>query len=36
MTSTHRIPRAEITGILGAVVKRYSKKKLGQMPEPLG
>jgi alkylhydroperoxidase family enzyme len=36
MTSTHRIPRAEITGIFGAMAKRYSKKKLGQVPEPLG
>jgi alkylhydroperoxidase family enzyme len=36
MTSTQRIPRAEITGIFGAMAKRYSKKKLGQVPEPLG
>jgi alkylhydroperoxidase family enzyme len=36
MTSAHRIPRAEITGIFGAMAKRYSKKKLGRVPEPLG
>ena len=36
MTSAQRIPRAEITGIFGAMAKRYSKKKLGQVPEPLG
>ena len=36
MTNSHRIPRAEITGIFGALAKRYSKKKLGQVPEPLG
>jgi alkylhydroperoxidase family enzyme len=36
MTSTHRIPRAEITGIFGAMAKRFSKKKLGQVPESLG
>ena len=36
MTSAHRIPRAEITGTFGAMAKRYSKKKLGQVPEPLG
>lgn len=36
MTSAHRIPRAEITGIFGAMAKRFSKKKLGQVPESLG
>jgi alkylhydroperoxidase family enzyme len=34
--STTRIPKAEITGVYGAVVKRYSKKVLGRIPEPLG
>ena len=36
MTSKTRVPPAEITGIFGAMAKRYSKKKLGQVPEPLG
>ena len=36
MTSTTRVPSAEITGIFGAMAKRYSKKKLGQVPESLG
>ena len=31
-----RIPKAEITGIYGAMVKRFSKKMLGDVPEPLG
>jgi alkylhydroperoxidase family enzyme len=30
------VPQAEITGILGALAKRVSKKKLGEVPEPLG
>jgi alkylhydroperoxidase family enzyme len=34
--STTRIPKAEITGLYGAVVKRFSKKLLGRVPEPLG
>jgi alkylhydroperoxidase family enzyme len=34
--STTRIPSAEITGLYGAVVKRFSKKLLGRVPEPLG
>ena len=36
MTSTARIPAAEITGILGAFVKRYSRKQVGQVPDSLG
>jgi alkylhydroperoxidase family enzyme len=36
MAGTTRIPKAEVTGIAGAMTKRYSKKKLGQVPEPLG
>jgi alkylhydroperoxidase family enzyme len=36
MASAHRIPRAEITGIFGAMAKRFSKKKLGEVPESLG
>ena len=35
MSST-RIPPAEITGPYGVLVKRFSKKLLGRMPEPLG
>ena len=31
-----RIPATEITGVHGAMVKRFSKKLLGQVPEPLG
>jgi alkylhydroperoxidase family enzyme len=34
--STTRIPKAEITGLYGAMVKRFSKKLLGRVPEPLG
>ncbi len=36
MTSTTRIPRAEITGLYGWMVKRFSKKMLGQVPDQLG
>jgi alkylhydroperoxidase family enzyme len=36
MSSTTRIPKAEITGLFGAMAKRFSKKKLGVVPEPLG
>jgi alkylhydroperoxidase family enzyme len=35
MTTT-RVPPAAITGPYGAVAKRYSKKLLGRVPEPLG
>jgi len=36
MASKARVPRAEITGIFGAMTKRFIKRKLGQVPEPLG
>jgi alkylhydroperoxidase family enzyme len=36
MTSSARIPAAEITGILGSVVKRHSRKQIGQVPDSLG
>ena len=36
MASTTRIPKAELTGIYGAVVKRISRKMLGDVPEGLG
>ena len=32
----HRIPAAEMTGLYGAVLKRFSKKMLGEVPESLG
>ena len=35
MTGTTRIPKAEMTGIYGAIVKRMSRKMLGEVPEPL-
>ncbi len=35
MMSDTRVPGAEITGIYGALVKRFSKKMLGRVPEPL-
>ncbi|MDQ1732016.1 MAG: hypothetical protein QOK10_2175 [Pseudonocardiales bacterium] len=34
--STTRIPKAEITGLYGALVKRFSRKLLGRVPDPLG
>jgi alkylhydroperoxidase family enzyme len=34
MASTPRIPKAEITGLYGYVVKRFSRKLLGDVPEP--
>ena len=33
MSSTPRIPRVEITGPLGYLVKRFSRKMLGEVPE---
>ncbi len=36
MTSTNRIPKAEITGLYGALAKRFSTKQFGVVPEPLG
>ena len=35
MATTPRIPRAEITGLYGSIVKRFSKKMLGEVPDPL-
>lgn len=32
MTSTTRIPKAEITGVYGALAKKFSKKQLGVVP----
>ena len=34
MSSTTRIPKAKLTGIYGYMVKRFSRKLLGDVPEP--
>lgn len=36
MTSTTRVPVVEITGMYGAVVKWFSKRMFGKVPESLG
>jgi alkylhydroperoxidase family enzyme len=36
MTSTTRVPATEITGFYGALVKRFSTKMFGKVPEALG
>jgi AhpD family alkylhydroperoxidase len=36
MAGTTRIPKAEITGIYGYVLKRFSRKLLGEVPDALG
>ncbi len=35
MASNTRIPKAELTGIYGGMVKRMSRKMLGEVPEPV-
>ena len=35
-SSNPRIQPTEITGLQGAMVKRFSRKMLGEVPEPLG
>ena len=35
MTSNTRVPKAEITGVYGAVMKRFGERMFGQVPEPL-
>jgi alkylhydroperoxidase family enzyme len=35
MASHTRIPKAELTGIYGAIVKRMSRKMFGDVPEPV-
>ena len=35
MTSNIRVPKAEITGVYGAVLKRMSRKMSGEVPESL-
>jgi AhpD family alkylhydroperoxidase len=34
MASTPRIPKAEITGLSGYLMKRFTRKMLGDVPEP--
>jgi alkylhydroperoxidase family enzyme len=34
MSSTTRIPKAELTGVQGYLVKRFSRKLFGAVPEP--
>lgn len=34
MSSTPRIPKAPLTGMYGHLVKRFSRKLLGEVPEP--
>ncbi len=34
MSSTPRMPKAEITGVYGYALKRFSRKLLGDVPEP--
>ncbi|UJR86161.1 carboxymuconolactone decarboxylase family protein [Sandaracinus amylolyticus] len=36
MAGTTRIPATEVTGIYGAMIKRLSKRMLGEVPESLG
>jgi alkylhydroperoxidase family enzyme len=36
MTSSTRIPEAELTGLYGALVKRMSRKMFGEVPQPVG
>jgi alkylhydroperoxidase family enzyme len=35
MAGTTRIPKAQLTGVYGALVKRMSRKMLGDVPEPV-
>ncbi|HEX6194795.1 MAG TPA: carboxymuconolactone decarboxylase family protein [Jiangellaceae bacterium] len=36
MSSTTRIPKAEVSGLYGAIVKRLSTRMLGDVAEPVG
>ena len=36
MTTTTRVPAAEITGLKGALMKRMATKTLGKVPTALG
>jgi alkylhydroperoxidase family enzyme len=35
MSSSPRIPKAELTGLYGAMIKRMSRKMFGEVPEPI-
>jgi alkylhydroperoxidase family enzyme len=36
MPSGARVPEAEITGVYGALIKRFSRKRFGEVPDALG
>ena len=36
MSTATRIPKTEVTGVYGAIIKRFSRKLLGDVPEPVG
>ncbi len=36
IASSPRIPKAELTGVYGTMVKRMSRKMFGEVPEPVG
>src|ERR1700676_4440964 len=36
MSSSPRIPKAELTGLYGAMIKRMSRRMFGEVPEPVG
>ncbi len=36
MTTTTRIPAAELTGVKGALIKRFARRALGQVPTSIG
>jgi hypothetical protein len=36
VSSGPRIPKAELTGLNGAMIERMSTKMFGEVPEPLG
>jgi AhpD family alkylhydroperoxidase len=36
MTSMPRIPKTEVTGLYGGLVKMFTRRMLGEVPEPLG
>jgi AhpD family alkylhydroperoxidase len=36
MSTSTRIPKAELSGIYGAIVTRMSRKMFGQVPDPVG
>jgi AhpD family alkylhydroperoxidase len=36
MASSTRVPKAELTGIYGALIKRMSRKMFGEVPDPVG